>query len=115
MKNLIVFVSITIINGILDFFLYKYNAQTFQKEDFIKLVILYLSSLITYWFFFCFYFIEEKIRDKKNNTCIVAIIFSVLVLLISAINIINISILFLPMMYMVSLLGVSIYWQFLRK
>ena len=115
MKNLIVFFLISIINGMLDFFLYKYNAQNFQTKDFIKLLILYLFSLITYWFFFCFYFVEEKIRNKKNSISIVAIIFSVLALLVCAINIVNNPILFFPMMYIIPLLGVSIYWQFLRK
>lgn len=115
MRNLIVFIPVSILNIILDFCLYKFNAQTFEKEDFIKLLVLYLFSLVTYWFFFLFYFLEEKIKNRKNCSSIVAIIFSVLVLLISIINVANNPILFLPMMYMVSLLGISIYWQFLRK
>ena len=89
------------------------NKNYYQNEDGIKLVVLYFFSLLVYWFFFCLYRVKEKM--KKESSCIIAIIFSTLVLFLSLINVFNKPILFLPMMYMIAILGVSIYWEFLRK
>ncbi|MBQ7882554.1 MAG: hypothetical protein IJ312_07585 [Treponema sp.] len=113
-KNIIIFLVILIINFLLIYLLYKYNIENFQKGDVWKLIILYLFSIFVYWFFFAIYYINEMMR-KKNETSIVAVIFSAIVIIISLINVKSNPILFLPMMYMVSLFGISIYWQFFRK
>ena len=113
-KNIIIFLVVVIINFLLTYLLYKCNIKNFQKEDVLKLIILYLFSIFVYWFFFAFYYIKEMMK-KNNETSIVAVIFSAIVIFISLINVKANPILFLPMMYMISLFGISIYWNFFRK
>lgn len=112
-KNIKIFLVILIINFLLTILLYKYNIEDFQKGDVWKLLILYLFSIFAYWFFFAIYYINEMM--KRNEMSIVAVIFSAIVIIISLFNVKSNPILFFPMMYMISLFGVSIYWQFFRK
>lgn len=112
-KNIKIFLVVLIINFLLTILLYKYNIEDFQKGDVWKLIIIYLFSIFVYWFFFVIYYINEMM--KRNEMSIVAVIFSAIALIISLINVKSNSIFFLPMMYMISLFGVSFYWQFFRK
>ena len=97
-KNIIVFSVVAVINSISAYLLYVFNYQKFQQNDFVKLVVLYLFSLFTYWFFFVFYTIEEKIKKTPISSPI-AVICSVIAFIAIILNLKNDSFLFFPLMY----------------
>lgn len=112
--NALIFLIIAIINSVLCFLFYKSDLDNNQKDDIITFVVIYFSSLVVYWFFYLVYYIEEKLRINRV-TCNIFALFSALAIILLIIKVKTDTILFFPLMYMFSLLGVSVFWSFFYK
>lgn len=112
--NALIFLIIAIINSVISFLFYKADLESSQKNDITIFVVIYFSSLFVYWFFYLVYYIEEKIRINRI-TCNLFAIFSALAIIFLIIKVKANTILLFPLMYMFSLLGVSVFWSFRNR
>ena len=112
-KNALVFFCVTLINLILSVLLYVCDSSAFIIEDVVKVGIFYIFSLVLYWFLYYVFSIKSSVQGKTLLP-IPYLVFSLVCIIAFGINAKNDTFLFLPMMYMVSIFGVSLYWEFLK-
>lgn len=108
-KMIKVFCCVIILNGILDFFLYKYNSEELGIKN---SIILLLGSYIVYWLLNLYIFILKEYRLNSNYSvlCFAGTVVCIFSLIILCFNLKNDLILFFPMMYIVSMLCTFINW-----
>ena len=82
-------------------------------EDVVKDGILYIFSLVLYWFLYFVFSIKSGVQGKTLLP-IPYLVFSLMGIIVFGVNVKNDPFLFFPMMYLVSIFGVSLYWEFLR-
>ena len=112
-KNTPVFFSVALINLILSVLLYVCDSSAFIIEDVVKVGIFYIFSLVLYWFLYFVFSIKSSVQEKTLLP-IPYLVFSLVCIIVFGINAKNDTFLFLPMMYLVSIFGVSLYWEFLK-
>lgn len=112
-KNSLVFFCVTLINLILSVLLYVCDSSAFIIEDVVKVGIFYIFSLVLYWFLYFVFSIKSSVQEKTLLP-IPYLVFSLVCIIVFGINAKNDTFLFLPMMYLVSIFGVSLYWEFLK-
>lgn len=112
-RNVFVFSVVALINIVLALLLYFSPSGDFVIADIVKLGIGYIFSLVTYWFFYFIFSIKFSSNEKPISHIFYLAILPITIV-VSALNVKNQPILFFPMMYMVSLFGVSLYWEFLK-
>ena len=112
-KNALVFFSVALINLVLSVLLYVCNSSALIIEDVVKDGILYIFSLVLYWFLYFVFSIKSGVQGKTLLP-IPYLVFSLMGIIVFGVNVKNDPFLFFPMMYLVSIFGVSLYWEFLR-
>lgn len=112
-KNALVFFCVTLINLILSVLLYVCDSSAFIIEDVVKVGIFYIFSLVLYWFLYFVFSIKSSVQGKTLLP-IPYLVLSLVCIIAFGINAKNDTFLFLPMMYLVSIFGVSLYWEFLK-
>ena len=112
-KNSLVFFCVTLINLILSVLLYVCDSSAFIIEDVVKVGIFYIFSLVLYWFLYFVFSIKSSVQEKTLLP-IPYLVFSLVCIIVFGIHAKNDTFLFLPMMYLVSIFGVSLYWEFLK-
>lgn len=112
-KNTPVFFSVALINLILSVLLYVCDSSAFTIEDVVEVGILYIFSLVLYWFLY-FVFSFKSSAQGKTLLPIPYLVFSLIGIIAFGANIKHDTFLFFPVMCLISIFGVSLYWEFLR-
>lgn len=112
-KNTPVFFSVALINLILSVLLYVCDSSAFIIEDVVEVGILYIFSLVLYWFLY-FVFSFKSSAQGKTLLPIPYLVFSLIGIIAFGANIKHDAFLFFPVMCLISIFGVSLYWEFLR-
>jgi phosphatidylserine synthase len=116
-KNVICFCGLFLINSVFGILFYEFNLDKVEKGDFLKVVFLWMGSLVLYWGMNLFYYISFKMKNETNSVLgrIFAILISLIAIIVFFFNLKGKPILYLPLMYLFSIISSSILWEFFNK
>lgn len=116
MKNkiLITFLVVFIINLLLDYLLFKYNGADLGIKN---SIILLIGSYIVYFVLNLYLLFLKKTKQETNYNffCIMGTIACIISLCVFIFNLKSDSILYFPIMYIVSMLSTFINWCFISR
>ena len=82
-------------------------------SDIINVIILYIISLVLYWFLNFIFYLKDK-HSEQHISHLFSLLFSGLAITIMLFNVKEKVILLIPIMFLVSIFSISVLWEFLR-